>query len=857
MTEPIVIQITLIDDAIEPLAAIASSMDAVSESAAALTDSVAAVDEANASLAETSGAAAEGVAANTEAQAASAEAAAANAEATTAEAAALDEMAASAEAASLSLEGLNSAAETALGGGGALMGLLGIAAVGEVASKLNEMGTEVYRTGVALDTLSHGHADEFMKAMQASTHGMVDEETLATSATLALSTGVATTSEQLAEMTRIGTVLGDTFEGSASQGIQDYVRILEMPGASRGLKQLGLDATEVMDKYKADMQAGMDKTTAWADAVGNIAGTQATKLQDAIENGPGSAMDKLNASLKNFGDHAGEWFATGANNILTSASQLNTIISTTETVVNDILAAGQAKDAATQAAKVKAMTGETSPDIVASTSNGQLVPVYSDDGTIAYFVATNDKNKYSQAQAAALPHGTTAIGDVAGVNAPIPVYQGLSSPISPASMSNPQFAGTDAYVWSDGTVHDTPEPGTQGGQAPGPFGGTAPFAYSPPISFGAGGVDYSGSRPRNNTVSGQYGDVSSDSSAGAQAFIQTQIQGVDAASQLRTLVGNIGTGWYNIAEGVNNATAGIVEQSQELEAQRKAEVTATGTVDKGFATARQQLIATDQSSATGRQKEVADLAAFDAAAAKAMDEYALSTGQATKASLDLRDSEGQLVTMLGEGRITSEQYTADMKALIDAMANGEDPATAMAKIIADLNKPINWNDQSPPAVVIPPPVLPKGYTIDDNGTIHGPKITPFEYTTEPTPSISMPTTAAEGQNQKENALLGSQTNTGLTTAVTQATDLNTQTASANTNLSNIATLVAKTDFTPLKTASDHTSDLDANAILATKHLGEMVNHVNALKSGGGQYTFTFQYAGSSSSNSTRNVPGTP
>lgn len=192
-----------------------------------------------------------------------------------------------------------------------IQGAIGILnGAGGLISTVDQLGVSSLRTKEALGGVSNGQTVQYMDALRTSTHGLVDDMTLATVATKALATGVASTPGALAKIAEEGSTLAMVFQGAADGGAA-LVQTLEMVGNTRGLKQLGVDIPEVKLKFEDLKKSGMDAATAWNEAV--MGGVDATfnKLGADIESGPGTAVDRLNARMKNFMAYNGERVAIG------------------------------------------------------------------------------------------------------------------------------------------------------------------------------------------------------------------------------------------------------------------------------------------------------------------------------------------------------------------------------------------------------------------------------------------------------------------------------------------------------------------------------------------------------------------
>lgn len=188
--------------------------------------------------------------------------------------------------------------------------IAGATAAAALVDKVNDIGVASLRAHAGLDAMSDGKSVQFLKAMTEATRGLVDDTDLAHDATLALSSGLITTSQQAAKLAEDGAALGRIFQNSGQQGVQTLIQIEEMVGSKRGLKQLGLDADVVMDKFEHLKATGMDMQTAWNTAVMDAADASVKKLGESAY-GAGTSIERLKIQFQDFGEAASENVAKG------------------------------------------------------------------------------------------------------------------------------------------------------------------------------------------------------------------------------------------------------------------------------------------------------------------------------------------------------------------------------------------------------------------------------------------------------------------------------------------------------------------------------------------------------------------
>lgn len=177
----------------------------------------------------------------------------------------------------------------------------------EMIDNINEMGTAAIRTAYAYEKLG-GTADALEKMKQV-TGGLVAETDIQRTAVIALSTNVVKTTADLEEFARIGSTLGVVLKNDATAGMTALAKILDSPGYTRELRNLGVDATAVKKAYK-ELREEMSDEDAWRTAVFEVAGKQADKMAEALTL-TGSAVERTKAHFNELATTLSERVAVG------------------------------------------------------------------------------------------------------------------------------------------------------------------------------------------------------------------------------------------------------------------------------------------------------------------------------------------------------------------------------------------------------------------------------------------------------------------------------------------------------------------------------------------------------------------
>lgn len=214
--------------------------------------------------------------------------------------------------------GLLDAAKNVMGLGAALGG------AGALVDQVNNIGVASLRAHAGLEAMSNGHADEFLQRMMTSTRGLVDDTELMQKATFALSTGVATTGDDLSKLAEDGAALGRVFGNDAAGGIDQLTRALQMTGQTRSLRGLGVDVGYVQSEF-ARLKGTMSDESAWKMAVMEGADATVKRLGDSAY-GAGTALERLKIKAADAFEGFAERASQGVEGLLKGLLDVNTAL---------------------------------------------------------------------------------------------------------------------------------------------------------------------------------------------------------------------------------------------------------------------------------------------------------------------------------------------------------------------------------------------------------------------------------------------------------------------------------------------------------------------------------------------------
>ena len=536
------------------------------------------------------------------------------------------------------LSSLQTTAETAGGAGGGGLGSLvsgaanaygafqmvtgALTQAGGMISSVAALGEESRKANLALDTLSGGNSGAFLTAGRDATKGLVDDLGLAQMATAGLARGAFTTSEQFAQIARDGAVLGSALGTDAATGVNNLQVALEHVGQVRSLQTLGLDVQNVDAAYKKFISEGIDKTTAWRDAVMGAADAMSSKLGPAIDNGPGVAMAKLTTQWENFKASFAERVSMGIDGSLGLLDKILNDPNFSKMIEYQI--AGPTSPSAPTEGSIATGAGG-SGGVLGNAMKGMF-----DNTDWSAFFPSN---------------GGAVDGGMAGLPG-----AGSSTNFTPGQASQ------SSYYSPQGQAYQNLD-----------------------IQWDIGNLRHgSDAQDRLNKNTAQMdlfgGNSSTDKAAEAAANAATtlSLKAVSAAREDDTRL------IQTRAQAVQDAT----QKEKDHAAAINSVATAFGlnqnglygqvgsTADQGVATARAAELAKDQHMGMGAAATAKDMANFDKSAQAAQDQYALATGAATTASLAFRDAQNELSAKFSAGKINVADYYRELQKLADIAKTG-------------------------------------------------------------------------------------------------------------------------------------------------------------------------------------------
>lgn len=584
--------------------------------------------------------------------------------------------------------------------GAGIMATVGVVTMaGGLIDSMANAGNAIQRTDLALNTLTQGKADEWITQAATATGGLVSNADLATAAVQGLGTGVATTSDQFAQIARDGATLGEVFGGGAAQGIQTFENALAHVGQTRPLVSLGMDIQAVKTEYDQLVSDGMDKTQAWDQALMDQANTLTNKLQPAIDGV--SSWDKFTTSVNNAADNFKERFATGADSVIGILNLLNGTPWQVTVVENVILG--------------KDPNHDTSGGLTAAISNPNLLSSAGLTLGLSEGMGASGGPSSAGALANGLPGGAGPyLGYSGSFNPGINPATGLpyepSSPPSGTIASPATIAAATGTSWgalaNAPSQNRTPLDPTFSDQ-PIPVYISNPNTLANPqmsaqAQAAAGPQEYGGNYAETNgyalsTAQGTYNDVLAAGKGVLQDFIDTTKDAVSmyqTSQNLDTLTNQ--TNYNNVLSAGNDILGNFIETvrggiqptldaaaaNEKLAHETLAQQLGVGAQDNVYGTmgaTMQQAIGGAESAMKGRKGVTAgDQQAFDDQAKQAMNEYNLATGAATQQSITFNQIETELSTQLAAGKINVQQYASEMYNLANQIKSGNDSAQQLA-----------------------------------------------------------------------------------------------------------------------------------------------------------------------------------
>ncbi|MCP4536266.1 MAG: hypothetical protein GY832_03895 [Chloroflexi bacterium] len=216
----------------------------------------------------------------------------------------------------------------------------GLAAVGVVAKKAFEFAAEgalAQRIENTFTTISGGAemAASNLETLRSATRGAVSDTELMEGATNVLALGLASTSEEMANITRNVAALGQKFGGT----MQVFQLMMSNKSLAR-VDSFGLGVKEVTDKIKEFTDAGMDADKAFDTAVLESMNEKFEELGGSADDGA-LAIERMAASALNLSDVLKKAAAPAASNFADVAGSLMTSLADAIKLQNEFNESGK------------------------------------------------------------------------------------------------------------------------------------------------------------------------------------------------------------------------------------------------------------------------------------------------------------------------------------------------------------------------------------------------------------------------------------------------------------------------------------------------------------------------------------
>lgn len=531
----------------------------------------------------------------------------------------------------------------------------------DLAADLNATGAAALRTSYAFNVLASPDQIKGLDAMRAGAKGLATDWDLMAVATKGMTAGVLRSAQDMGEMARIGTVLGEVFSGNAVEGIRQFERALQQVGNVRGLRTLGLDATTIQAEFKKLKDSGIDAEDAWRKAVLEYGGLVADKLGGATDLA-GAAVERLGKKWETVKTQVSEVAVTILDQAVTAAEQLSFILSHLDMSggkrVNLDQTFNPFQTSAQRSLNALNVNQVSGGGFTQGSSETLL-----DDARVKLAMGLPLSDSEYKAIMGSYGFGTTppsGWGQMTGTQASGygPAYSGgsLGPNLRDLNIKGGAQPGRVRDEYDQGYSLGAPMPSRNLNYAPPSwFYGTEPQGQE------------RGSRVDTLTTMKAGGNVFDFISQAASGFVDKIRQGADDFNS-------------KAAEGARQRALTVADYSG-VQGGTAVETEGTRTIQGAFSEARQAKLAelTRRYGKTGAEKKIE---AFDADQKDAMDKYLIATGQATEKSVAYTDAQDKLKASLKDGTITAKEYTDRVLDLAKALESGtfELPKVARQKV---------------------------------------------------------------------------------------------------------------------------------------------------------------------------------
>lgn len=186
---------------------------------------------------------------------------------------------------------------------------------------LNALGVRAGRADFALNSITSGQAVMYLENMRDATRGLVDDMQLATYATKGLGLGVISTADEAAKLAKYGSILGTTFLGDASKGVETLTLALSRVGLVQLMDNIGLSGENIRKTFN-ELKKTMPEQQAWVQATFINAEKNVKAFEGAL-GGTGTALERIQKKAENFGQSIAKSFSKMVDEILAGVDRMD------------------------------------------------------------------------------------------------------------------------------------------------------------------------------------------------------------------------------------------------------------------------------------------------------------------------------------------------------------------------------------------------------------------------------------------------------------------------------------------------------------------------------------------------------
>jgi hypothetical protein len=533
--------------------------------------------------------------------------------------------------------------------------IAGASAAAMMIDRVNDLGAASIRTHNALDRMSDGRGESFLRAMRDEVKGLVPDMDLAAQATKGLTLGVIETEEHAAMLAKAGAILGVTMGSTAAQGVETLTVALSRVGQTMLLDNIGLSANVVMKRFN-ELKGVMGDQKAWSTAVLEDAAGKTKKLEASLDD-VGTALDRNKIRFQNW--------ATGVSENVSKS-------------IDGIIRIGEAANQAWQDSQIEMWKSEAKEHADMQATNENYVspsrrgfkesadnysPINNEaylDAIASYQKAAAEFRNKQQLQNPATGGTGGAFGAVTDRDSTLPnifemvigkQLQAIQNQKGFNDMLNMALTPLNAMKTVFGDIANTKVPSSVSeafGLSSGGIGGELGGGFNQSLQTQA--QKYAEDQKKKIGTGGyyQYADTGT-----IKAFDEKAKSDLDA--------------YNNSLKNMN-----VELSAADMYAGKTADNIKKGMADKyaqGQQKQRGKLRQTKGKVYTKKDYD-SDVATYNKEMQKVADEYAIATGQATKESIKARDAQSSLAKQFADGKLTLAQYKTEMLNLVAAIKGG-------------------------------------------------------------------------------------------------------------------------------------------------------------------------------------------